>query len=131
MACFLIPPRAAGRVAASGASSRVGRFNSRASPTPPPPRGVPPPPSGGGLQIPLVLDLRDALGVGARQIPPALQDLQGVLLVRQPERLGLFETEQRHVARGGLPCLLMRALPAEINIDVAVAPLGPVLVIER
>src|SRR5947209_17085809 len=82
-------------------------------------------------EIPLVLDLRDALGVGARQIAPALQDLQGVLLVSEPERLGLLEPEQRHLARGGLPRFLMRVLPVEINVDVAVAPLRPVLVLER
>src|ERR1041384_3306419 len=80
---------------------------------------------------PLALDRVDPRRVGAREIPPALQNLERVFLVGQAQRLGLLEAEQRHVARGGLPRLAVRALPVEIDVDVAVAPLRAFLVVER
>src|SRR4051794_33676834 len=74
--------------------------HSRASGNPGPRTGSPLSRGRAALEIPLVLDLRDALRVRARQIPPPLQDLERVFLIGQPECLGLLEPEQRHVARG-------------------------------
>src|SRR3569623_1106060 len=79
----------------------------------------------------LALDRVDALGVGAGEIATTLEDLERVFLVGQPERLGLFEAKQRHVARGRLPGFAMRVLPAVVDVDVAVAPLRAFVVIER
>src|SRR5262249_43570940 len=82
-------------------------------------------------QRPLALDRVDAFGVGAGEIAPALENLERVFLVGEAERLGLLHAKQRHVARRGLPGLSMRVLPAVVDVDVAVAPLGPFLVVER
>src|SRR4051794_37431125 len=47
----------------------------------------------------LALDRRDARRIVVLQVSPALQDLERVFLVGQAERLGLLQSEQRHVAR--------------------------------
>src|SRR4051812_23510266 len=82
-------------------------------------------------QIPLVLHLRDALRVGGREMPPALQKLERVLLVGEADGLGARETKQRMVARLRLPRGAVRVLPRIVDVDVAVTPLGAALVVER
>src|SRR5436305_8502929 len=81
--------------------------------------------------IPLVLDPCNSFRVGPRQIPPALQQLERVLLVGEADGLCARETKQRMVARLRFPGRAMRVLPRIVNVDVAVAPLGALLVVER
>src|SRR5690242_13546522 len=65
--------------------------------------------------VALAFDRRDARAVGGLQIAPALQDLEGIFLVAEAERLGLLQTEQRHVARLRFPCGAVRVLPGKVD----------------
>jgi hypothetical protein len=84
-----------------------------------------------GPALPLRLDRGDPLDIVSMQMTAALEDLEIVLLVGQPDPLGALLPHQHDVAARRAPCRAMRLFPGEEHIGVAVAPGRAAIIVQR